>query len=529
MTAKQPFWIVNETRVGHTGDRPGFDFEQPIAPIKESVEQDLCNGFRIWYWPPTRELMDKIVNEAGFLTVDFWIGSKLQNHWIEASGKSEEEFYGYHVDMLKEAADKYGDKFFWTITGEPDSQAPNWPVEQFSSKQEAREALEGWMKDFAPAMDPDTKHRWHSFLSKKQVDLAKHNVAIHLGYPMPAHYSYELGVRLVWIECNCLLVEGVQVTVAFARGAANQFRKNKTYWGLDFSCWNDPSGLATSYDEQGRRLGGCTESLLLREWMYTFLSGANLLHEEVSDYTHWVWNPKPYAKLSKLGKIASRFGKFAMSFDRGEPYRSVGVMLEHDHGWLSALDDAGGNQVWFGTLPVENADLTISHFFDLAFPGHADGLKGYGELYAEKPWGTQEEFKEMVKSGKDMRAYEKGRLATSRWGDVIDVVLDNCPEDVLADYKVLVILGDLTITKDLAKKLERYVEAGGIQEYPISFGKKFNSFAYLLAKIIQIWAVETHRVKTSLCYILCPSNILPVHINLTPFRVVVGCYIIQAG
>lgn len=458
---KPPFWIVNETRLGHSDEAHGFDLEQPIAPIEKSKELGLCNGFRIWHWPPTAELMERIVSEAGFLQVDFWIGTSLQQHWIKQFGKSEEEFYNYHVDLLKAAAEKYGDRFFWTITGEPDSQAPNWPVEKFSSKKEAHDFFMEWAKGFAPAMDPETKLRWHDYLRSKKVDFKKHNIAIHLGYPMPAHDAYELGARLVWIECNCFLPEGVQVTVAFARGAANQFRLNKTYWGLDFSTWNDFSGLATCYDEKGRRLGGCTESLLLREWMYTFLSGANLLHQEVSDRTHWIWHPKPYAKLSKTGKMAARFGKFAMSFDRGEPYRSVAVMLEHDHGWISSLDEAGGNQVWMGTIPAGKADLTINHFFDLAFPGHTEAQTGYGELYCQNPWKTMGAFRDMVRAGKDMRPYEKGRLAASRWGDVIDVVLDNCAEDVLADYKVLVILGGLKIEEHLAKKLERYVRQGG--------------------------------------------------------------------
>ena len=459
---KNPFWIVNETRVGHTGDRPDFDLEQPLAPITKSLDLRLCNGFRIWHWPPTPELMDQIVDEAGFLMVDFWIGTKFHQHWAKVEGKSEEEFSAFYVEMLKKAAEKYGDKFFWTITGEPDSQAPNWPVERFQSKSEARSVFEEWVKGFAPAMNPESPLRWYDFLGKMGVDLEKHNIAIHLGYPMPAHYAYEMGVRLVWIECNCFLVEGVQLTVAFARGAANQFRAKKSYWGLDFSPWNDLTSLATSYDEQGRRRGGCTESLLLREWMYTFLSGANLLHEEVSDYTHWIWHPDPYAKLSNLGELASRFGKFVMEFDRGETYRSVAVLLEHDHGWMSSLDDAGGGQVWFGTIPATRADLSIGHFFDLAFPGHADGLKGYSELYAKNPWRTQREFMEMVLSGMDMRPYEKGRLATSRWGDVIDVLLENSPEDVLAEYKVIVTLGAIKIQGELAEKLMRYVRAGGV-------------------------------------------------------------------
>jgi len=456
---KNPFWIVNETRQGFSD--AGYDYAQPVAQIERSVKLGLASGFRIWNWPPTKELINEIIEKAGFVMVDFWIGTAMNNHWMKIAGKNEEDFYDYHINLLKAAADKYGDRFFWTITGEPDSQQPNWPVEKFATRKEAYRFFMEWLKGFAPAMDYKTKLRWHSYLKKKKVNLKKHNVAIHLGYPMPAHYSYEMGVRMVWVECNCFLPTGVQPTVAFLRGAANQFRASKTYWGIDFAPWNDMAMISKKYDETGRRLGGTTESLFLRECIYGYLSGANILLQESSDLTHWIWSPRPYSRLSKTGKAAARFGKFAKSFDRGRPYRSVAVMLEHDHGWLSSKDDGGTNQVWFGTIPVGKADLTISHFFDLAFPGHLDYFKGYGELYCRQPWRKISDFREMVKSGTDMRPHEKGRLAASRWGDAIDVVLENCPDDVLSNYKVIVLLGGLKVNARLAKKLETFVRKGG--------------------------------------------------------------------
>jgi len=457
-------WITNETRMGFVLDINGVPIEnQPQVPIEKSVKLGLCNGFRLWMFenPPSSEFIDKIIKEAGFVMVDYWIGSTLSLRHLAESGKSEEAFHDHNIQILKEAAEKYGDRFFWSITGEPDSQGINFPKEQFSSKQLARQFCVQWMKDFAPTMDPNTKLKWFSYLKKKNIDLKAHNIAIHLGKPFMSHYGYELGSRFIWVECNCGLPEGLQRTVAFTRGAANQFKINNTYWGVDFSTWCGRSYENMHYDNKGQRMGEFTESLYLRELLYVFLAGANLLHEEISDETHWINKPKWYSKLSPMGKAAARFGKFTKTFDRGKPYRPVAVMLEHDHGWTGSIDDSGTENVWFGSIPTKKADLMIGQFFDLAFPGHNDYYPTQAAQFCRNPWKNVKEFRDIAASGKDMRVFEGGRLATSRWGDVIDVVLEDCPEDILSEYKVLVLLGEIKINEKLLERLEKFVKSGG--------------------------------------------------------------------
>lgn len=458
-------WIINETKIGGWELLRTLDHGcQPLVPVEKSVKLGLCNGFRSWMWqgPPSMEFIKNILEQADFLLVDYWIGSTLSQRHIAESGKSEEAYHDYNIRILKEAVEKYGDKIFWTITGEPDSQGINFPKEQLASKEQAHHFCVQWIKDVSPAMDPNTKLRWSSYLKKKNIDLKAHNIAIHLGRPFMSHYAFETGVRLVWVECNCGLHEGLQRIVAFTRGAANQFRANKTYWGVDFSPWNDRSDTFLHYDENGQRLGGLTENLLLRELMCAFLAGSNLILEETSDCTNWINKlPTWYSKLSPMGKKAAKFGKFARTFDRGEPYRPVAVMLEQHHGWGGGLDDANTNQVWFGAIPTKKADLTIGQFFDLAFPGHDEYYSKQASQFSQNPWKNIEEYRTMIASGKDMRTFEGGRLATSRWGDVIDVVLENCPDDVLSEYKVLVLLGELKVDDNLLERLKKFVRSGG--------------------------------------------------------------------
>ncbi|MHB9070973.1 MAG: hypothetical protein ACYC54_11480 [Sedimentisphaerales bacterium] len=446
----------------NTENMPG-NIDQPCAPIRKSVELGLCNGFRLWVWesPPSSEFINEIIKEAGFVLVDFWIGTIFAKKHIIESGKSEEAFYDYNIQILKDAAEKYGDRFFWDIIGEPDSQGVIFPKEQFASKQQARQFCVQWIKDFAPNSDSNTKLRWYSYLKGKNVDLKAHNIAIHLGKPFMSHYAFEIGVRLVWVECNCGLPEGLQQTVAFTRGAANQFKINNTYWGIDFSVWNGRSHESMHYNEKGKRIGEFTESLYIRELMYVFLAGANLLHEEISDGSHWINKPKWYSKLSPMGKLAARFGKFTQTFKRGKSYRPVVVMLEHDHGWTGNKDDSGTENVWFGSVPTKKADLMIGQFFDLAFPGHNDYYSTQAAHFCQHPCKSVKEFCDIIASGKDVRSFEGGRLATSRWGDVIDVVLDDCPDDVLSEYKVLVLLGELKIDEKLLEKLTYFVKSGG--------------------------------------------------------------------
>ena len=457
------FVITNEYLLAHTVGGSKLNLDTPPAPIEESRKLGLCNGFRIWL-EPTKEKIDRCAKDNGFVMVDFWPGALRLKEWAARQNMSLEEYLNSTVRLMLESMERYGKRFWWTVTAEVDSVCP-WPKERFSSKNEAYEWFRNWLLSHVPNHDNTQGIAWSKFLAQYGIDYDKHNIAIQCGFPFDVHLAYEVGARLVWLEENCHILPNVQIGIAFLRGAANQYRHRDVAWGVDFSTWSSPSGLCTCYDQEGRRLGGCTENLLLREWLVAAMSGTNMLHQETSDNSHWITRSDGTKTLSLLGKIAKRFGEFFFKKikDRGKPYIPVAVMLEKSHGWLPTYDEGGANKIWVGTIPYRKADITIDAFFSEAFPGYDAIYHGLGDQYCKTPWSTSKEYGEKVVRNEnvDERLLEKGRLVPSRWGDIIDIVLEDCPEDVLGDYKVLFLLGELKITPDLLTKLTNYVTAGG--------------------------------------------------------------------
>ena len=456
------FVITNEYLLAHTGDEDGkLNLDTPPAPIEESRDLGLCNGFRIWL-EPTKEKIDRCAKDKGFVMVDFWPGAVRLKEWAARQNMSLEEYLNSTVEIMLDSMERYGKRFWWTVTAEVDSVCP-WPKERFSSKTEALEWFRSWLLSHVPNHDDTQGVVWSEFLKRHGIDYDRHNIAIQCGFPFDVHLSYEVGARLVWLEENCCILPNVQIGIAFLRGAANQYRSRDVAWGIDFSTWSSPSNLCTCYDQNGRRLGGCTESLLLREWLVAAMSGTNMLHQETSDNSHWITKSDGTKILSPLGKIAKQFGEFFFEKikDRGRPYVPVAVMLEKAHGWLSSLDEGSANKIWCGTIPYRRADMTIDAFFSEAFPGYDAIYHGLGDQYRETPWSNSKDYDKKVVKSIDERPLEKGRLVPSRWGDVIDVALEDCPEDVLRDYKALFLLGELKVTPELLKRLTEYVTSGG--------------------------------------------------------------------
>jgi len=56
---------------------------------------------------------------------------------------------------------------------------------------------------------------------------------------------------------------------------------------------------------------------------------------------------------------------------------------------------------------------------------------------------------------------EKGYLVASPYGDILDVLLNNAPDAVLAAYPVLLLAGEVTQEAPLAERLRKYVRQGG--------------------------------------------------------------------
>src|SRR5262249_5317572 len=75
---------------------------------------------------------------------------------------------------------------------------------------------------------------------------------------------------------------------------------------------------------------------------------------------------------------------------------------------------------------------------------------------------------------------EAGRLVASPYGDIADVLLTNAPADVLADYPVLILLGEQTPDLTLAPRLHDYVRHGGTLAVREADAKRFPFLRALL-------------------------------------------------
>ncbi|MBI4023421.1 MAG: hypothetical protein HY360_00465 [Verrucomicrobia bacterium] len=361
-----------------------------------------------------------------------------------------------------------------------------------------------------------------AFYHLKQRDIKQDPLYACCSRAWSVHQYYEWGIGTVECEANCMTPWNLQLQIAFLRGAARQY---DGYWGLDFSPHGGALHLGqkdeeswTFYTREGYR-AGISAGALLRQWVSAFMSGAHRLLEESSYGTHFMYdfedlqggdisgigvdaaNEQGYAlraqaagNVSPVGKNAGIFADFALRRhrDRGRPYVPFGIIIEHDHGWNSLAarrneegEDVGGALVpdswppviWGGSIAPEPGDHAITNFFRAAFsawpsfywtPGKWSPGKGAKMLCQKKHYGaywdkSNEEAVAAVLEGKlpienlEQDLFQGG----SRWGDSFDVVIENCPLDVLKDFKVLILLGRVKLTGDLLGRIKQYVAEGG--------------------------------------------------------------------
>ena len=456
----------------------------------ETLRQIPANGVRMGFVPINETNMKKAVPETNFVMAELWLGIPETPGNIELTkryGKPLHVWQDEAVGILREAMKVNGERVWWNITGEQDVGTFGRET-MFKSKKEAFT----WVRDSfltnKPGRFPPNNHEKRTnyplMKNRYKIDFEKENIAIQAGMCFTVHYIYEWGAKFGWIERNCYLANN-QIATAFMRGAAKQY---DGYWGLDFSPWGTPTRGATQHDDNGVLVGGLSASLQLREWLAAFYSGANLVLAEYSNKCAWM-NPAKW-KLSPHGECAKQFGRHALLDhpDRGMPHVPVALMLEHNHGW-----DPREHRLFNGWVEYTRADQMLDNFFNLAFPGQEEG--NYGSKWMpdgspQFPWkdeanlqralaeprasrlggsaagGAIDEdeaicLRKMMAEGLDTRPYERGMQVNSQWGDSFDVVLENCPLEVLVKYKLIILLGAIQLTGELEKKLRQYVEQGG--------------------------------------------------------------------
>ncbi len=388
------------------------------------------------------------------------------------------------IAMLFEKMREHPGKIWLTPFGELDGSFWKWIgscPDGFASRSDAAAYFKHWLCRAAETWaDPNRHGKWHHVRDCASPllplgDIARHietgsmpewtRMAAHSSALYALHHYYEWGFKMVWLEQSAWF-GNLQLSLGFLRGAAAQ---HDGLCGIDFSSWGGwfaggDSHLPVCYGEDGRRMGGANPDHLFKGWLLGYLAGMDFIFQEVTEHAYFLpvrKGEKP--KLSECGKMAAAFADFALRRhpDRPAPFVPLAVMLEHDHGW-DAPRYGTPYFVWGNKVPYENGDRMIENFFDLAFPGYKLAPRSYEpDANPDVPWRNHEEYMNALRSGADMRPYDKGKLTRTRWCDGIDVLLEDAPVNVLKKYPVIAVMGRLKIDSALEARLKEYVKAGG--------------------------------------------------------------------
>ena len=425
--------------------------------IKDCVDSQLCTHFTSFWTPffPTAEELKRW--KIGFLE--------------ERSAQKEVCEENECKKMLKLMEDMGEGMVWWVVWAEDKDSWCRWYSDPTFRKFESRKEAYQWY----------IRHLFQQpllrYLKDKIPNWDKYYFMAAPRACFDVHYQFELGFKLCMVERGCAL-SGNQAGIAFLRGAAKQYGR---YWGLHQSGGNRGWELY----EEGRFYGGLSSSLNLRSFIVAYISGANMIYDEYFSY-RGTYVDLGDGKLTKTVKWhdARKFADFSLRrhHNRGRTHVPVALMLDYYHGWDPGRNscqrrEVGGDVVW-GCMPFEEGDYMLENFFDTAFP---NGLIWPKAVPLEKdepnrkqisqepltdakvgPYSTKEELKEMLIRGFDYRAYEFKLLTESTWGDSFDVVLDNCPLEVLCQYPVVMLLGGIKTDDNLMDKLKEYVKQGGL-------------------------------------------------------------------
>lgn len=248
------------------------------------------------------------------------------------------------------------------------------------------------------------------------------------------HYACEWGADIVGSEVG-ENINSTQAHIAFTRGAARQYGKP---WLIDFSSWYGPS----MYDEDPRKTWGeysgpdrgHSLSLHRRTYYVAYMAGAVVVVAEggwLNFFRSQSPGPDGTLTLSRLGEEGARFYAFTKRYpDRGIPYTPVGLLIDPLHGIFPGF----GEKLAWNAFPYSPGDQRILDLWETFFPDSLD-----------------------VQAKRN----EKGYLVASPYGDILDVILNNASDAILATYPVLLLAGEVTQEALLAERLRKYVRQGG--------------------------------------------------------------------
>lgn len=300
----------------------------------------------------------------------------------------------------------------------------------------------------------------------RQTGAAVNEYNLVIGDGIDSHMLHNFsafGASRIQSEFNCGCPPG-QPTMAFLRGAA---RAAGIPYFIHWSAWGGHDGGPQRYGKDGKIAIGYTPSLQLREWIFGWLAGAEsmTIFEEAGSQA-WYHDKDGNRHLSPSAHNLAQLTKLAMhdglpglpAAKRVGPYAPFAVMLERHHGYTP-----GRGYIWWDTVTWTRNEDNIRAFFDAAWPSHEyfyGGAKHWE--WEQSAWKDVESFRRLRSEGLETEDYEKGVMGDTRWGDTFDAITEDASPELLAKYKVIILLGGIRLGPELRIRLREYVDAGGV-------------------------------------------------------------------
>ena len=258
------------------------------------------------------------------------------------------------------------------------------------------------------------------------------------------HWGCEWGGSISCVEVTSEVADRpLRNSIMFTRSAARQFGVPMCVYTAYFRAQYHPDSRPDHYGAEAGR----EASLAWREHLLSYYMGNNLQNFESQPYGHCRKLEDGTHVLSPNGLEIRRLYEWTRSPKgaRGECYTPILFLLDRAHGFdqLSGtgIDERSG--AFKGTFPPSDADFFTDYAMTSICPR-------YNALRGE-------------------RAPDKSaNIRNSPYGDIFDVFIANSDvpgkelrDDQLAKYAVVMALGDILWTRDLANKVRRYVADGG--------------------------------------------------------------------
>ncbi|MGO8697900.1 MAG: hypothetical protein ACLQVY_09310 [Limisphaerales bacterium] len=253
-----------------------------------------------------------------------------------------------------------------------------------------------------------------NYFNSRGRDLLNRVISV-TGHSHYEAYAGEWGARCIGLEVG-ENIAFTQSKLAFARGASRQWQRP---WSVQVSPWF--AGACTTHGPLRAEGGGArgldaghSLSFYERMWLHGWFAGAAMVTPENSLAIFFEQAGAPWT-LTTHGQKAAEFFRFTQEHERGIPWTPVAIVLDHLAGYNAYMD-----KPW-GILEPTAGDREVRDLFDYqVFPGS-----------------------DHIHTRPDPANPEASYLRPTPFGEIFDVLLSTASPELLAQYPVILLAGDI--------------------------------------------------------------------------------------